>query len=646
MQFSIRNRALQRPVVSAFLLSFLAGLPLPANAQNILNNGGFETGLMCYGYWTWSNTGIDFAGDYLFTLSSDSHSGNYSAQIACKPGGTDCPRAAIISDPIPTTPGQTYILSAWIKCPSGGRVDFNAEDSAGIFYAGPATCNGTWTQSSLTMTMSATATAFNFYLFNFGAQTALFDDVVLTYGDGTAPAPSTLHGGTRTTSVSGTNVIVDGSPYLALGFFNVPPSDISLVKATGANTAHGSGGSQSAACFNTGPKSYLDQLYEAGLNFVPDSTSTAHMDTPAVFPGIIQTFQPHLANIAWFLADEPDLVEVPVFAYVDPTTFVAEGNAARSANVLPMFADMQHAAWSEASDDAPYAPAVDFWMAEPYGEDFSTLQHATSLLTSIAPRPIWLAEDLIDPTLIVPKAHWAIVNGATGIFYFTWPLFKANPDALAAATQAFSELTTLQGAIFGTKIDSLVAAPSGVTTMSRYSQGTSYIMAVNPTATAVQGKFLVSGLTAGQQVNVLFENRTLTATAGAFTDSFSGIGRHVYTVSTPNTTLAGAITGKTGTAASRTWNILAYNTGLAMANGTDIANVTFTHTGGTACTPQVAPGTFPMTLGSLAPGASATGNVTVNFTGCDTTSKFTVTIWLSANSGATTASATFANQRY
>jgi len=38
--------------------------------------------------------------------------------------------------------------------------------------------------------------------------------------------------------------------------------------------------------------------------------------------------------------------------------------------------------------------------------------------------------------------------------------------------------------------------------------------------------------------------------------------------------------------------------------------------------------------------------VVADFTGCDSTSKFTVAIALSANSGATSATVSFANQRY
>src|SRR5579862_3016829 len=96
-------------VIPALLL---AVLPSEADQPNFLNNGGFETGLMCYTNWTWSYTGVDFAGDYKFSLSTDAHSGAYSAEISC--GGTDCQRAAIYSNTIPTAaPNLSYTLSLY-----------------------------------------------------------------------------------------------------------------------------------------------------------------------------------------------------------------------------------------------------------------------------------------------------------------------------------------------------------------------------------------------------------------------------------------------------------------------------------------------------------------------------------------------------
>jgi hypothetical protein len=46
----------------------------------------------------------------------------------------------------------------------------------------------------------------------------------------------------------------------------------------------------------------------------------------------------------------------------------------------------------------------------------------------------------------------------------------------------------------------------------------------------VDGTFSAPGLGAGKQVAVLFENRSLSAIGGKFTDTFDGISRHVYRI--------------------------------------------------------------------------------------------------------------------
>jgi hypothetical protein len=167
----------------------MAVLPGGVSAQNILNNGGFETGLMCYNFWTNSVTGVDFAGDFQFTLSTDSHSGNYSFQIACKPGGTDCARAYLYTQSIPAIPSQNYTVSVWVKCPAGGGGWFSVSDGAtvGGLAANMLACNTDWTFNTMNFQTSSTATTYIVYLLNYNPQPLLIDDLVVTYADGTAP---------------------------------------------------------------------------------------------------------------------------------------------------------------------------------------------------------------------------------------------------------------------------------------------------------------------------------------------------------------------------------------------------------------------------------------------------------------------------
>jgi len=648
-----------RKPISLLLLSLIAvGLP----AQNILNNGTFATGLMCWGEWILSNTGVDGAGDYRFVVSSDTRPGSsdaYSMEINCE--GTDCLKGYIYTDQIQAPANQTYLLSYWAKCPPGGTVYVGppgnpVEPTPGNPEIwGYATCNGNWNLNQATF--SSTDPGFQypaaqpapgyitFGLNAFKTPWAIFDDVTLTYGDGTAPSHVVLHPGTRSVEISGNTMKVDGSPFLSLGFLDVEYSDLAQVAATGANTLNGVGYSfNSADCFNTGQKSYLDQAYELGLNFVPDLSTTARLVNPNTMAAATQTFAPHLDNIAMTLDGEPDLYGWP-FLEISPLNLIADYTVTKAQSPLPVVPYFQRADY-DSSAIPPYNGAEDIWMAEPFSANFAYTTFAINLFNSIQTRPIWIAQDDIG-ALIVPKAYFAVIGGVTGIHYWDWTIFKADPVGLAAATQVFTELNGLKNAIFGQPIDSLVTAPPGIVTMSRFDPGTGndYILSESSSASTVAGNFTVEGLTAGQTVNVMYEGRTITASANSFSDTFNGISRHVYEISSPAASLTASLVSESGATQSRDWAFQVYNTGLGAANGAQITGLTLTQTGGAACAPVIEPGTFPMSLGNIGPSQSATGNVIINFTGCGSTSKFTAKVTVAANNGATTATVTRNNER-
>lgn len=629
---------------SASFLSVLFFLGSPSTAQNILNNGGFESGLMCYSEWMWSNTGREFAGDYSFSLSPDAHSGAYSLEISC--GGSDCLKAAIISDYIPASPSQSYRMSLYAKCPAGEFADVYIPWTSTGGVTTRLKCDGNWDLNQFSFETGSAPGSLFYYIYDWGSRFLRVDDVVLTFGNGTAPAYSPLHPGVRKTAIAGQDVYVDGAPYLSLGFYGVPYSDLPLVAATGANTIVGASDS-SADCYNTGQKGYLDTAYELGLNFLPESTTTARLKTPAVFPTVTQTFAPHLANIGWYLVDEPDLSSIRWY-YVPPASLLAESRAAREKTTLPITADFQTATYLSAGNLSGYNGSADIWWAEPYGPNFSTLTHAVQVFNAIQRRPIWLAQDDIEPGLIVPKAYWAIVNGVTGIHYFNWDTIKNEPLKLAAMEQAFGELKSLKNAIFGASRDALVTAPSGIASMSRLDSttGTMYIMAVNPVAQTITGNFLVQGLTAGQTITVMNENRAITAGAGQFSDTFSGVARHVYAIHAAQAGLTGSMVTETGPAFARDWKILVFNAGPGAAQAAQISSLSLAQTGGPSCSPVVASGRLPVNLGNLAPSQSGIGNAIIDFAGCSSTATFTATLRLSANSGATTATVTLSNQHW
>jgi hypothetical protein len=109
------------------------------------------------------------------------------------------------------------------------------------------------------------------------------------------------------------------------------------------------------------------------------------------------------------------------------------------------------------------------------------------------------------------------------------------------------------------------------------------------------------------------------------------------------TFLFGNITGKSGPAGARAWNILVSNNGPAAAVGAEISSVSLSQVGGAACNPTVT-SPLPGLAGNLARTASATATITIDFSSCAANARFTANIALSANGGNSTGSIIRLNQ--
>jgi hypothetical protein len=107
--------------------------------------------------------------------------------------------------------------------------------------------------------------------------------------------------------------------------------------------------------------------------------------------------------------------------------------------------------------------------------------------------------------------------------------------------------------------------------------------------------------------------------------------------------LSGLIGSKSGPANARTWVLTVANTGPGAATSPGINGLALTQTFGAACTPVIAT-PLPVALADIAPGSSASGSVTIDFTGCAPANRFTVSFTFSANGGAVSGSKTLYNQ--
>lgn len=107
-------------------------------------------------------------------------------------------------------------------------------------------------------------------------------------------------------------------------------------------------------------------------------------------------------------------------------------------------------------------------------------------------------------------------------------------------------------------------------------------------------------------------------------------------------TLTASISAKTGQASARNWTIRLANSGKGTAANVRLTEFNLTQTSGSACSPSVS-AALPVSYGDIAVGGSASSDVTIDFTRCASTAKFTATVSYDANGGVT-GSKVFRNQ--
>jgi hypothetical protein len=155
----------------------------------------------------------------------------------------------------------------------------------------------------------------------------------------------------------------------------------------------------------------------------------------------------------------------------------------------------------------------------------------------------------LTPANVKSEAWMAIVHGARGIGYFCHE-FNADgsykmddaplhDDAMRLAISAINaSIASLAPALNERSVTNGVAvAPSNagipVDSMLKRHDGSTYLFAVAMRPGACSATFTLRGFSGGGTVEVIGENRSLSAQDGAFTDSFSDYGVHVYRIANP-----------------------------------------------------------------------------------------------------------------
>jgi hypothetical protein len=110
-------------------------------------------------------------------------------------------------------------------------------------------------------------------------------------------------------------------------------------------------------------------------------------------------------------------------------------------------------------------------------------------------------------------------------------------------------------------------------------------------------------------------------------------------------TMAGNIIAKMGAMNARVWMLSLLDNGPGVTQAVLIHDFTLTQTFGAACKPVVKNAAlFPLSLGNLGPSQTGTTTLTLDFTGCAASTRFTAKFTYSANNGAVSGFVTRSNQ--
>jgi len=366
----------------------------------------------------------------------------------------------------------------------------------------------------------------------------------------------------------GTNkeLLVDGEPFFLIGQWLQPPQYVDHQVELGINVFVGKGGGSEATMFNK-----IREHENEGVLYIPKFNSET---------------QPYMGDssiLGWYSEDEPDGKGNPPSAVLANYLNLKskDPNHPFLLTVTPLFANFKPIRdWMDYRDGIKYA-YVDYGnAADLYGYDYYPIcghcqpQNIHRTATSQAEfTNIYAAGKINFQWIEAERTKWddapctlpdrdppwdgvydyemrsqvwmAITNGAKGIGYFThswtcvgfgfpndYTQYCVSPEVEAEINRTNNQIKRLSSAILSPDYTGLISKNNPfINYTTKTFNDSIYIFTVNTNRNSQNAVFTLNNLPSNFKVEVFDEARTITANGNSFSDSYEGLGVHIYKIS-------------------------------------------------------------------------------------------------------------------
>jgi len=348
-------------------------------------------------------------------------------------------------------------------------------------------------------------------------------------------------------------VLVDGEPYFAFGFYGGTPNTYALAAWMGANTMIHWGGASTEQMLSN-----LDRAEAAGLRLfaspIPDYThvwmragpdryaARVHQGIEKALPDALPRIKTHPALLAWHLMDEahgPALRDAMVALY----GAIAAGDGCHVACPGGNQVMASDPLWQKTLD---LGFAHTYW--HPHGAVARVADRRLDRMDRAAAacrdaiKPFWIGlgnefhsitRRMNRPQERRVDSYLAMIHGATGMFYFIWPV---RHSANAAMYQGLrEEIEVMKPALCRRAPEQVVTVEgagerSVMARLSQFPNGDGLLLAANLYNGPVTTRFAVDGLAPGAAVERLFGDgpRRFTVGGDGFGESLEAYAARAY----------------------------------------------------------------------------------------------------------------------